>query len=266
MLDQLTLQVQNITANTTITVPGPGGLGVDLVVFGSGTASQLTTGLTLYGAAGNFANNLQSRLTNPGQAGSGGRIRVRNDSAFPQPITAAGSDTIYGVSLLPPNSFVDLFSDGISGWYVEGPFMSSTSGASGLIVAQTTLTAAQVLAMYAAPIQIVVAPAAGQVVRAVDFELSTAPSTQFANGGAVILQYDSTANGAGTNSLTNTIAAAIINNASAQFAALKGADLTGAAASGFAAKGLYISNATGAFTAGTGSTVKLTVTYRVITF
>jgi hypothetical protein len=259
MLDSLTLQTQSITANTTIAVAGPANLGVDLVVFTSATASQLTTGLTLYAALGNFANNLQSRLTNPGSPGSGGRLRIRNDSAFPQPITAAGSDTIYGVSLLPPGAAIDLYCDGISGWY------SVSASSAGSQTQKVTLTTANVLGMYAAPVAVLPAPGANSIIV---LEKVTGKvvfnSAAFAAGGVFLLQYDSTANGAGINAGSGTIAAAIINSAANALFTLNGAAYTGGAATGLLNKGLYASNQTGAYTTGDGSVV-LTIKYLIVT-
>lgn len=261
MLDSLSLQAQNITANTTLTVAGPSGLGVDLVVFGSGTASQLTTGATLYAAAGNFANNLQSRLTNPGSPGSGGRLRFRNDSAFPQPITPAGSDTISGVAMIPAGGIVDLYCDGVSAWYS----FAATGGSAQSQTQSFTLSTANVTGMYAAPVALIPAPGAGKVIVVEKITGKVVfNTTAFAAGGVFLAQYAATANGAGINAGSGTIAAAIINSVANALFTLNGAAYAGGAATGLLNVGVFASNQTGAFTTGDGSVV-LTIKYSIIT-
>lgn len=131
--------------------------------------------------------------------------------------------------------------------------------------AQVALTAANINGMYAAPVVIVAAPGAGLaiVVQEIIFEITTT-ATQFAAGGVVGFQYDSTINGAGTLVHAGTIPAATIT-------ATAGTTVTGLwAASGSnglvipANKGIYISNQTQAFTTGTG-TAKVWISYGILT-
>lgn len=126
-----------------------------------------------------------------------------------------------------------------------------------------SLTLAQILAMYATPILVAPAPAAGKlnVVTAAYLNIAYG-SAAFAGGGAIAIQYDSTVHGGGT-AATATIAAATLNAVSANdtlFFTPPTAVLSAAAV----AKALYLSNATGAFTTGTGATGTLTVAYRTI--
>jgi len=131
--------------------------------------------------------------------------------------------------------------------------------------AQLALTAAQLKAMYAAPVQILAAPGAGLaiVVQEILFELTTT-ATAFANGGIVGFQYDSTANLAGTLVHGGSIPAAVIT-------AGAGTTVTGLwaapGANGLtipANKGLFISNQTAAFITGTG-TAKVWISYGLLT-
>ena len=131
--------------------------------------------------------------------------------------------------------------------------------------AQVSLTAANIKGMYAAPVQILAAPGAGLaiVVSQILVELVTT-ATQFANGGIVGFQYDSTANLAGTLVHAGSIPASVVNAAA-------GTTLTGLWASSGSNgltipsnKGIYISNQTGAFITGTG-TGTVWIEYSILT-
>lgn len=128
------------------------------------------------------------------------------------------------------------------------------------------MTAAQWNGMYAAPMQLIAAPGAGKaiIVHRVDLSM-TFVSAQYAAGGAVICQYDSTINGGGTNACgTSTIAAATVNGYAASSAVGLAGLLPSSAATAIANKGLYLSNQTGAFTTG-DSTWNIFVWYSVVT-
>lgn len=139
---------------------------------------------------------------------------------------------------------------------------SSAAKPSFLQVLDVTLTAAQVLAMYAAPIQLIAAPAAGTSIFVAECMIRVLPTaTQFAAGGVVAPQYANTVHGGGTLA-TSTVAAATINGATqvdTQCAPVGQA--TGLAVP--TATGLFISNATAAFTTGTG-TVRVVIWYQII--
>lgn len=124
---------------------------------------------------------------------------------------------------------------------------------------QVTLTAAQLIAMYTTPVAIILALAAGTgiVIDEVVFQMK-ATATPFTGGGIVTFQYGVTAHGAGTLVHAGSIPAAVITAASA------GSSLTllspTAAANGLTiptdgttASGVYISNASAPFAAGTGT-------------
>lgn len=115
-----------------------------------------------------------------------------------------------------------------------------------------SLTAAQLLAMYAAPIAVVaVVPGKAIIVDAVEFDI-TRTSTAFANGGVVNVQYASTANGAGTK-IHADIGTSVVTGAAGRTITaripLVQSDIATASITGI---GLFISNATGAFITGTG--------------
>lgn len=127
-----------------------------------------------------------------------------------------------------------------------------------------TLSAADIIAMYTTPV-LVVPAVPGKAIFVRDVRLTiTRTSTAFTGGGVVAVQYNSTANGAGT--LTHaTIAASVVTGAAGttytqRIAAVAGqSDIASASIAGI---GLYISNQTAVFAAGTG-TASLTVDFDV---
>ena len=130
------------------------------------------------------------------------------------------------------------------------------------------MTAAQWNGMYAAPFEIIPAPGAGKaiIVRGMVAAM-TFVAAQYAAGGAVILQYDTTVHGAGSNACgTGTIAAAAVNGfAASSSAGLVGQiPVAGIANTTFVNKDVSISNASGAFTTGDG-TWNIHVWYEIVT-
>lgn len=135
----------------------------------------------------------------------------------------------------------------------------------GIATASVTLTAAQVLAMYATPQLIVGAPPTGYAVIPTAAQIVTLVSTAFAGGGAAQLQWGSTIHAGGTLALDATTPAAEITAASSQVYTQYGVVTTTATPiANLNGLGLYFSNATGAFTGGAGSTVTISVAYMVV--
>lgn len=129
---------------------------------------------------------------------------------------------------------------------------------------QVPLSAAQIIGMYAAPVKILDAQTGTRsiVVTKILFRI-TRTSTAFTGGGAVIVQYGSTVNGAGTQSLDSTIASTVITGAAGISDNVRhGAVISDLAAASIENVGLYVSNPTAAFAAGTG-TATLDVWYYV---
>lgn len=120
--------------------------------------------------------------------------------------------------------------------------------------ASGTITAAQWNAMSAAPMAILPAPGAG-LMHVVDRLLlrMTFVGVQYADGGAVILQYGADPLGAGVDALTGTIAAATIHGIAAT-SALSLTGFTAVTATAAAVNGaLTLSNQTAPFTTGDGT-------------
>lgn len=132
------------------------------------------------------------------------------------------------------------------------------------ITVEVPLTAAQLIAMYATPVLVV--PAVSNkaiVVDSVEF-IITRTSTQFTGGGVVSVQYNSTANGAGTSVQASTIAATVVTGtAGTTYSTRPPATLSDVATASIKGIGLYISNQTAAFATGTGNAV-VRVTYRTV--
>jgi len=138
---------------------------------------------------------------------------------------------------------------------VVGTFLTSDVGgqmswATGVQVASGTLNAAQFAGMSATPVTLLAAPGAGlmYVVERFSLELIWG-TTQYANGGAVGLQYGTTAALAGEK-VTTTIAAATINGATANNIFIRGSFDLEALSTVANNAAISISNDTAAFTTG----------------
>jgi predicted RecA/RadA family phage recombinase len=139
-----------------------------------------------------------------------------------------------------------------------GPVQAADTDPSLLQKAVVTLTAAQIMAMNGAPVSILPAPAAGQVLVIDQIIAQMKPGgTQFTGGGAVTFQYHGTA----VAPHSGNIPAATINSAT-------GSENVVPPPTGTiqppAATGLDITNAAAAFATGNGTLV-VTVFYSIIT-
>jgi predicted RecA/RadA family phage recombinase len=139
-----------------------------------------------------------------------------------------------------------------------GPVQAADTDPSLIQKAVVTLTAAQILGMNAVPVNILPAPAAGQVIVVDQFIVQTKPgATPFTGGGAVSFQYHGTTivpHSANIPAATITSAAASENVVPPPTGVIQPPTATG----------IDITNATGAFAAGNGSMI-VTVFYSIIT-
>ena len=202
-------------------------------------------------------------------------VRMTSTDTYAQ-ITAAGYLTAQAANIQLANNgpFEWLPSDTVLVWYQNAfgtgawaNFAISSDYASLSLMssagnASVTLTAAQVLAAYATPQLIVPAPGTGRGLIVTSANIVTAVSTVFGGGGAAIIEYGAIANGAGANALSATIPSAQITAAASQVYSMSGFAATTVTASTVVnGLGLYFSNATGAFTGGSGSTVTVNLNY-----
>jgi len=140
----------------------------------------------------------------------------------------------------------------------------SIQAISGILRSVGTITSVQMLAgLYAHPVQLIPAPGANKMIVGINASLALVyNSIQYANGGAVIFQYDSTIHGAGTNLFATTVAASDINGAASGSQLLIGV-AQAFNANTFANKAVYLSCATGEFTAG-NSTLVYDIAYKIV--
>jgi hypothetical protein len=188
-------------------------------------------------------------------AGSGGNdpLKIGDGGDVGLSIDLPTGQTVNAIQVAKPQSGAILFQVDQNGNVVSGGAVNAVQFA-----LQLQLTAAQLIAMYAAPVAIILAQPAGTgiVVDQITFQMK-ATATAFTGGGIVTFQYGVSVHGGGTLVHAGSIPAAVITAGSA------GSTLTllspTAAASGLTvptdgttASGLYISNATAPFAAGTG--------------
>ena len=161
--------------------------------------------------------------------------------------------------------------------FVSGnlPMASGTAGVmvdSGIAAANynpltvsVTMNTASVTGAYAAPVQILASPGAGKAIMVINSQIITEVSTPFATGGVAQIQYGNAVHGSGVLALDATTPAAEITAASSQIYSQKGfATATVTATSAVTNQALYFSNATGAYTNGTGSTVTVVLMYLIV--
>ena len=128
--------------------------------------------------------------------------------------------------------------------------------------ASVAVTAAEFNGMYAAPKLLIAAPGANNLIIVDQMELvMTYVSANYAAGGVVAAQYDNTVHGAGVLATNSEAAADFQAAASTTFKFNGGVVLAPFSTS--VNKGLYLSNATGAFTTG-DSTFVVKIHYRII--
>ena len=133
------------------------------------------------------------------------------------------------------------------------------------VQANVTLTAAEFIAGYATPIEVLPAPGAGLAYTNVRMVVRlNYGSAQFDNGGAVGLQYGATANLGGTK-VTATTAAVAINALTADSAwAVVPVTVVPVALATAVNAAITLSNDSGAFTDGTGATLEIAVLADVV--
>lgn len=133
-------------------------------------------------------------------------------------------------------------------------------------MASVAITAAQFNGMYAAPVLLVAAPGANKLIIVNSMQLVlTYGTAAFAGGGVVAAQYDATVHGAGVLA-TNSEAAAdffVTASTSYNFVSESGSTVGAMPFATTVNKGLYLSNATGAFTTG-DSTLVAKIRYEII--
>ncbi len=189
--------------------------------------------LSTVGAAG----YLTAQAANIAAANEGAWTWLANDTVL---VSASDGNALFSVS----SNFNSLISNGVAQ------------------VSIVNLTEAQFEAIYATPLALTVAPAAGSV-NVVDkvYIILNYGTTQYTSGGAIGVQYGSTVNGGG-EAASATLAAATVNGATAS-TIYELAGVSSILVSGAAGEALYLSNASNAFATG-DSTFQVLTYYRNI--
>jgi hypothetical protein len=215
----------------------------------TGEASTLGEFMVTY-SAGNWG--LTSVLTGLGQAAA--KNVTDNTKSYVASVDGAPASYTVGDILLAGDTNGSIGAD--SGYNVNNL----------LLYASVPITAAQFNGMYAAPVQLIAAPGANKLIVVDRMELvMTFVSADYAAGGVVAAQYDSTVHGGGALATNSEAAADFFAAASTSFL-FNGVSGNTAGAVPFSTsvnKGIYLSNASGAFTTG-DSTWVAKIHYRII--
>lgn len=210
----------------------------DVVVFNP-TTTALTC--TLPTPNGNFAAD----------SAAGGLHRIVN-SGTNILLIAVAAGTNLGPTILYPNQQAIWQSDGVSLWICDSP-----PPAQGFL--QVALSAAQILGMNATPVSLIATPGAARIIVVDHIVLKMVrTSTQFASGGAVEWRYT---NGAGAKVSADVSASVVTGAAGTAYSAVRGVTTELVPVADAA---IVVTNATGAFTTGTG-VGQVSITYRVVT-
>jgi len=147
-----------------------------------------------------------------------------------------------------------------------GLMVDSGTPANALKYASVAISAAEFNGMYEAPKLLIAAPGANNLIVVSQIDLiMTYNANAFAAGGVVAAQYDNTVHGAGVLATNSEAAADFAAAASTtfQFTGTSGNTVGALPFSTTVNKGLYLSNATGAFTTG-DSTFVAKIFYRIV--
>lgn len=212
-----------------------------------GTASILWTASTSDSLGTIEATGYLNDISNMIKANDKFHINYSDTSTFP---LNTGESSTYGEFLVVYNA---------PNWSLS-PLNTGLVGS--LQTASVAITAAQFNGMYAAPVALISAPGANKIIEVQSMKLiMTFGSADFAAGGVVAAQYDSTVHGAGVPATNTEAAADFFAGASTVFNFFSSTVL--APFSTTVNKGLYLSNATGAFTTG-DSTFVANILYRIL--
>jgi hypothetical protein len=136
------------------------------------------------------------------------------------------------------------------------------AGGSGIQIATVPLTLAQLQGAFTTPVQVVPAPGATSMVDVIDAVLNlTFGSAAFAGGGIAQLSYGS---GVTTPAAATWATAFFTTFTASQASKVAGSFTSSTATTALANKAINYTNATAVFTAGTGASGLLSVSYRII--
>lgn len=166
-----------------------------------------------------------------------------------QPVVSVNDATSSTVGVVKPDNSTITISGGV------------LSAVGTLKLATLTLTATQINAMFTTPLQIVAAQGAGTLIKPQAFIANAIfGSAAFTGGGAIALYWGN----APIQLATSTIAATLLTSFATNQCASPNTGFAVQPSSAILNQGLFISNATNNFAAGTGCSMKVFVLYEVI--
>jgi hypothetical protein len=236
------------TAGTLASFPATGSKGSFVVKAVANTGNTITT-------LSNDAMGQASVINIPDPANAIGQVLV---GATATPFISGNFPVNSGTAGLMVDS-------GISAASIS----SAITQVGKLYQVSVTFNTAQMVTAYDTPLTIVANPSASQMILVLQASVYTASTgnTAYATGTAPIIQYSTGgtngAHGLGTIATAAGLAAGDITAASSQVRNLFG--IATGAQTGLSGKGLYFSNATGDYTAGTGTNITITVVYQLLT-
>ncbi len=277
--------VAGLGQNQVLTIPDVGAATGNFILSGSGGTQNITSGalqvnagiissgISTGGTAGGFiaypatASNGSMRVIPVGNAG--------NFAVTVSPVSTQGQASV--MTIPDAGNAVGRFLVAASATPFIAGNIPQASGTGGLMVdsgvsfaslapvtASVTMNTASVIGAYATPVQIV-AGQAGKAIMILAAQIVTEVSTPFATGGIAQLQWGNTNHAGGTVAADATIPAAEITAAASQIYTQYGVATTAVnATAAVTGLGIYFTNATGAYTNGTGSTVTVVVQYMVV--
>jgi hypothetical protein len=234
--------------------------GGNLIAGSNGSAGYVESfpavalsGVLKMAAVTNSSGNFNTTISNAASVGQSQVISIPD-------VGAATGQFLAKTAALVSGNFPQ--ASGTAGLVVDSGFNSANV----LLIAQVSMTAAQWNGMYAAPFLLIAAPGANKMIVVKQMQaVMTFVSADYAAGGVVAAQYDSTAHGAGVLASNSEAAADFFAAASTvfQFEGANGNTVGALPFSTCANKGLYLSNATAPFTTG-DSTWIIKVAYQII--
>lgn len=228
-------------------------LSIGDIIWGSGTDASFAVQVT--------AVSPHVTVASMGLTTSIGTANIVNNAVTYAKIQQASADTLIGNPTGGTANVEEItLGNGLefSGTTLQVPLAQ-------MCYATVNMTLAQFLAMYATPFQILAAPSNGlmHIVHSCAINLHYG-SAALANGGAVGLQYGSTAHLAAPPASATEAATDFTSATASTMFRFAGGLSTGAVTSTAAATAVYISNATAPFITGTGGTFTVDVWYSTV--
>lgn len=221
-----------------------------------GTASK---GSLVLAAVANTGNTLTT-ISNAAM-GQASVISIPDPGAATADFAVAPAALVNG-NLIEASGTAGLIAD-------AGVSVASVSGAitqlGQLYQVSVTFSPAQMVTAYDTPLTIVAAPGSTKMIQVVSASVYTASTghTAYATGTSPIIQYGTTAHGAGNSAVGAGLVAGDITAATSQVRTL--GPIASSALTGTSNLPITFSNATGDYSGGTGTNITITLVYQLLT-